>query len=128
MPRTQQIVANALLAEALAAAGRYGEAREPALAALNEAHRLGLAETTMRSAAVLLGLPPEARPEDEARIRELGREALALYVGSAPEQDRAAVRGRDDVRAWARAIEGEEIGTIDTPESGVNGPARERGG
>ena len=110
IPRTQRVEVSALLAEALAGAGQPVEARETALIALDDAARMGLTLSALRAAAVLLALPVGARPEEEQSIRQRGREALELYVNSAPEEDREAVRRRSDVQAWARVIEGAETG------------------
>ena len=128
VPRTQIVDAGALLAEALASAGELEQAREQALDALDDAGRMGLMVPTLRAAAVLLALPHGARPDNEPSIRNQAREALTTYVASAPEADRAAVRARDDVRAWARVIEGEEIGAGNPSEAGASVPARKRGG
>jgi hypothetical protein len=110
IPRTQQVAAGALLAEALAGAGEPTKARDAALDALNDAGAMGLLEPALRAAAVLLALPQGARPEDVESIRVRGREALERYVKSAPAEDREAVRRRSDVQAWARVIEGSETG------------------
>jgi serine/threonine-protein kinase len=97
-PATERSIALTLMARALAEAGRLPEAKERALEALAQAEGMGMLLPTARAASVLAALPADLQPDDIQAIAERGRTALESYIEAAPEENRAAVRQRKDMR------------------------------
>jgi len=90
--------ARALLARALARAGRYVEARDAAEAALDATERMGLRLPQMQAAAVLIALPVVQRPATLDAIRKRGRAALDAYLASVPEAYRGTVERQPELK------------------------------
>jgi serine/threonine-protein kinase len=93
----ERTAARTVLARALAAARRLGEAESEARRALDEAESIGLPMQAARAAALLCSLSGNLPPSDCGEIQRRGRSAMQRYLDAAPAHRRAAVRRRPDL-------------------------------
>jgi len=94
----ERVIARAMLAAVLAAAGNAKQAQAEARRALDEAESLGMPLPSVIAAGVVASLPQRAVDRDTIVAR--GREALDRVLAGAPQDRRAAVAARWDVREW----------------------------
>jgi len=85
-----------VLSGALAALRQNAQSLQQARAVLAAAERMQLPLTQARSVALILRIAPDV--PDAAKLKEQGRAQLQRYLGAIPEEARAAVRARSDLK------------------------------
>ncbi|HEX6851845.1 MAG TPA: tetratricopeptide repeat-containing serine/threonine-protein kinase [Candidatus Polarisedimenticolaceae bacterium] len=98
--------ARSLLARSLASARQFERAAAEARAALDEGAAIGIPLVVAESSAVLVSLPPAARPAGVGALREDGLRALATCESAVPEARRGDYRRRADLEMLFSVLRG----------------------
>jgi hypothetical protein len=103
-PVVERILVRSVLIDSLARAGKGALARKEADEVMTQAEAMEIHLAAARIAAAIGSLPAQDRPPETSAYRARGLAALEAYVAGAPEDSRAAVRKRNDIKTLERRL------------------------